>query len=260
MSCFDKIKELMVEIDRKVTSNAKDQRRSCSVLPTWGNIYRSRDLPSSHTAAPLNPQYSRLLNKTVPYSRYVSLSLEDCARLESCLRGLVGSQSYPLWAMASLFTFLRDTSLFPSDDGFNKVVSSLSVALTAQAKALYAASVFLKQVRRETYVAHLPAHTHDSVKRALLSTPSEESLFSEEVIQRSLGKFGMTHSYSCCGICRPRGVRRVRPPLLLLLLSDVVALQVRNRLLPPLRGTLSISLAVRRATNVRLLLLQLVVR
>ena len=65
----------MVEIDRKVSSNAKDQRRSRSVLPTWGDIYRLCDIPLSHAAAPLNPQYSRLLNKSVPSSRYVSLSL-----------------------------------------------------------------------------------------------------------------------------------------------------------------------------------------
>ena len=105
LSCFDKIKDLMVEIDRKVTATAKDQRHSCSVFPSWGNIYRLRDLPSSHSAAPLNPQFSRLLNKSVPSSRYVSLSLEDCARLEACMRGLVGSQSYASWAMASIFAF-----------------------------------------------------------------------------------------------------------------------------------------------------------
>ena len=177
-----------VEIDRKVTANAKDQRHSRSVLPSWGNIYRLRDLPSSHSTAPLNPQFSCLLNKSVPTSRYVSLSLEDCAQLEACMRGLVGSQSYVSWAMASIFVFFRDSGLSPSDEAFNKIVSSLSVALTAQEKASYAASAFLKQIRRETYVTHLPAHTHDSVKHALLSTPSEDSLFSEEVIQRSLGQ------------------------------------------------------------------------
>ena len=188
LSCFDKIKDLLTEIDRKVTVNAKDQGRSRSVLPSWGDIYRLHDLPNSYTAAPLNPQFTRLLNKSVPTSCYVSLLLEDCSRLETCMRGLVGSQSYASWAIASIFAFLRDAGLSPSDEGFNKVVSSLSVALTAQAKASYAASAFLQQIRRETYVAHLPEHTHDAVKHALLSTPSEESLFSEEVIQRSLGQ------------------------------------------------------------------------
>ena len=36
-------------------------------------------------------------------------------------------------------------------------------------------------------MAHLPPHTYDSVKHALLSIPSVDSLFSEDVIQRSLG-------------------------------------------------------------------------
>ena len=104
------------------------------------------------------------------------------------MRGLAGSQSYASWAMASIFAFLRDSGLSPSDKTFNKVVFSLSVALTARAKASYAASAFLKQIRRKTCVTHLPAHTHDSVKHALLSTPLEDSLFSEEVIQYSLGQ------------------------------------------------------------------------
>ena len=163
--------------------NAKDQT-SLPFCPSFmGDIYRLRDTPNSHTAAPLNPQFTRLLNKSVPTSRYVSLSLEDCSCLETCMRGLVESQSYASWAIASIFAFLRDASLLPSDEGFNKVVSSLSVALTAQAKA----STFLQQIRRET-VAHLPEHTRGSVKHALLSTPSEGSLFSEEVIQCSLGQ------------------------------------------------------------------------
>ena len=34
-----------------MASNAKDQCRSRSVLPTWGDIYRLRDLPSAHVAA-----------------------------------------------------------------------------------------------------------------------------------------------------------------------------------------------------------------
>ena len=58
-----------MEIDHKVASNAKDQRRSRSVFPTWGDIYRLSDLSSAHAAAPLNPQYSRLLNKSIPSSR-----------------------------------------------------------------------------------------------------------------------------------------------------------------------------------------------
>ena len=63
----------MVDIDNKVTSNAKDQRRSRSVLPTWGDIYRLRDLTSSHAAAPLNTKYSHLLQ-----SRFLLQGMSPC--------------------------------------------------------------------------------------------------------------------------------------------------------------------------------------
>ena len=89
----------MVAIVRKVTSNAKDQRRSRSILPTWGDIYHLRDMPSSHAAVPPDPQFSRFLNRSVPSSKYVALSLEDCAHLESCLRCLISSLSFASWAI-----------------------------------------------------------------------------------------------------------------------------------------------------------------
>ena len=123
----------MVAIVHKVTLNAKDQRRSRSVLPTWGDIYRLLDMPSSHAAVPPALSFSRLLNRSVPSSRYVSLSLEDWARLESCLRCLVSTLSSASWAMVSPFAFLCYAGLSPFGDEFNNVGSSLSVALTAQA-------------------------------------------------------------------------------------------------------------------------------
>ena len=150
-----------------------------------------------------------------------------------------------------LFLLFCATGLSPSDEAFNKVVSSLSVALTAQT-----ASAFLKQIRRETYVAHLPAHTHDSVKHALLSTPSEDSLFSEEVIQRSLGKLGMIPNFNFYVICPLRRVRKVRPPLLPLRPSVVVVLPVLDSLRLPLPEIPRISLV---AISARLHLLPLAV-
>ena len=95
---------------------------------------------------------------------------------------------------SSLFAFLSYPGLSPSGDDFNNVGFSLSVALTAQAKTSYAVSIFLRHVLRETYVAYLPAHTHDSVQHALLSTPSVESLFprrSFSVHWRKFGRFSL---------------------------------------------------------------------
>ena len=158
------------------------------MLPSWGEIYRMSDFPTFTKAPPVNDQFSRLLDKPLSSSRHVSFSLEKCSRLETCIRGLVESQSYSSWAMAVVFAFLREAGVVPEDESFHRLVSSLSVALNSQAKASLSAAAFLKQKRRETYVCHLPSSTHESVRQALLSSPSAESLFSDVVIAKSLGQ------------------------------------------------------------------------
>ena len=62
----------------------------------------------------------------------------------------------------------------------------MTTALTSQAKASLSVAAFLQQVRKKSYVSHLPGFTHPSVKHALLSTPSTSTLFSEEVIRALL--------------------------------------------------------------------------
>ena len=51
---------------------------------------------------------------------------------------------------------------------------------------MFAATLFRKQKRREMLVSHLPAVTHPSVKHVLLTTPSSDTFFTEEVIRDSL--------------------------------------------------------------------------
>ena len=121
------------------------------------------DIPTFAKAPPVNDQFSRLLDKQLSSSRHVSISLEECSRLENCIRGLVESQSYSSWAMAAVFAFLHEAGVVPEDESFHRLVSSLSVALNSQAKASLSSASFLKQKRRETYVSHLPSSTHDSV-------------------------------------------------------------------------------------------------
>ena len=57
----------------------------------------------------------------------------------------------------------------------------MTMASNAEALALFSAATFLKQIRPETLVSHLPSSTH-----ALLSSPSTSSLFSEDVMKASL--------------------------------------------------------------------------
>ena len=77
--------------------------------------------------------------------------------------------------------FLRESDCVPDTPVFHQLVTSMTSAINSQARASFSASTFLRQIRRETLVSHLPAATHASVKHALLSSPSTSSLFLEGV-------------------------------------------------------------------------------
>ena len=105
------------------------------------------------------------------------MTLDECSKLESCVRGLVESQSFLYWALSVVFAFFKDSGCIPEDDIFHRLVPSLTIALNEQARATFAATAFMKQKHHETFVSHLPAGTHPSVKHALLTTLSSDSLF-----------------------------------------------------------------------------------
>ena len=116
----------------------------------------------------------------------MSISLEEMTKLETCIRGIIESQSFSFWALASVFAFLKDFGCVPKEAIFQQHISSLQMSLNSQAKASFASTSFLKQKRWETLVSHLPTVVRASVKHALLTSPSSSSLFSEDVIQESL--------------------------------------------------------------------------
>ena len=60
---------------------------------------------------------------------------------------------------------------------FCQLIVSMTTALNSQAKASFSVAAFLRQVRRELFVSHLPGSTHPSVKHDLLSTSSTPALF-----------------------------------------------------------------------------------
>ena len=119
-------------------------------------------------------------------SRSLSLFLDDSAKLEACIRGQIQSQSFSLWPLAAVFEFLKDSNCVPEDPVFHQLVMSMTKANNAQARAAFSSTSFLKPKCREALVSHLPASTHESVKLALLSTPSLSLLFSDKVIKASL--------------------------------------------------------------------------
>ena len=186
LSLFDKLALVKSDIEEKFFKAVDDRKKVTSSLLTWGDIYRLGDLSGFHKATKVNKSVYRLLDKPVASSWYVSLFLDECAKLKSCIRGFIKSQSFSFWALATVFAFLKDSGCEPECDIFHRLVTSLTVLLNSQAKAAFSATSFMKQKCRETLVLHLLVVTHASVKHALVTTPSSDTLFAEEVIRDSL--------------------------------------------------------------------------
>ena len=119
-------------------------------------------------------------------SRYIALSLDDTAKFETCVCGLIEFQSFSLWSVATMFEFLKVANCVPEDSVFRQLITSMTTALKSQAKASFSAAAFLQQVHRESFVSHLLGSTHPSIKHTLHSTPSKSALFDEEVIRNLL--------------------------------------------------------------------------
>ena len=101
------------------------------------------------------------------------------------MRGKIFTQSFSLWALVTVFNYLKDANCV-LEDIFNQLVSSMTTAINSQAKASFSTVAFLQQKKQKTLVSHLPSTTHTSVKYAHLSTPSSSSLFTEDIICGSL--------------------------------------------------------------------------
>ena len=99
-----------------------------SALPHCGDVYHLGDLPDFHKAPMLNKCFSSLLDKPVSFSHHVTFSVEDISKLEMCVRGLIKSQSFSLWSIATMFEFLKHSNCVPEDSVFLQLISSMTTA------------------------------------------------------------------------------------------------------------------------------------
>ena len=104
LTLFDKFTAVSKEVFEKFRKAADNNKKTSSALPAWGDVYRLSNFPF-HKAPKINENFSRLMEKTLASSRSVTLSLD-----EMCLRGMIESQSFALWALATIFEFLNDAN------------------------------------------------------------------------------------------------------------------------------------------------------
>ena len=108
LSLSDKLAPLQREVEEQFAKAADDKKKAVSALRKWGDIYHLGDQDDFHRARKLNEKFSRLLDKQVLSSCYLVMTLDETTKLETCICGQLGSQSFSLWAIAAIFASLKD--------------------------------------------------------------------------------------------------------------------------------------------------------
>ena len=85
LNLFEMLSAISKEVEEKFVKAAEDKKKASTTLPQWGEVYCLGDLHKFYKAPKINESFSRLLSKPVSLSRYVSLSLDDLAKLEACI-------------------------------------------------------------------------------------------------------------------------------------------------------------------------------
>ena len=113
LSLFDKLSSVKKKIEYKFAKVTDDKKKATTSLLASSDVHHLGDFPDYFKAPKVNESFSRLLDRPVANSCYVSISLEEMCKLETCIRGMVASQSFSLWALASVFAFLKDSGCAP---------------------------------------------------------------------------------------------------------------------------------------------------
>ena len=87
--------------------------------------------------------------------RWGSISFSEMEQIERVFRNQLEMTSSSLWLMSGILAMLKRDGFQPSDPTlFNAALSSMSAAMSRQARSAAAGSTFLRSKRRESLLSH----------------------------------------------------------------------------------------------------------
>ena len=134
---------------------------------------------SSH---PVNPSFAQLAGaRAVGSRRWGSITFSEMERL---FQNQLEVTSSSLWLMSGILAMLKRDDFQPSDSTlFNSTLSSVSAALSRQARSAAVGSGFIRAKRRESLLAHTTLPVPEAQRRSLTVAPgSANGLFNEDIL------------------------------------------------------------------------------
>ena len=182
---YPRVAEVQEEVAARSESLARRSKPLSRVIPTRARAYALADDAIFASSQPVNSAFAQLASSRVLGSRrWGSVTFSDMVRLERLFQGQLEVTSSSLWLMSEILAMLKRDRFQPSDPAlFNSALSSVSAALSRQARTAAAGSDFMRAKRRESLLAHTTLPVPESQKRSLTTTPGSSSgLFDSELL------------------------------------------------------------------------------
>ena len=177
--------EALSEVAARSESLARRSKPLSRIIPSCSRQYALADDPVFASSYPVNPSFAQLAGaRAVGSRRWGFITFSEMERLERLFQNQLEVTSSSLWLMSGILATLKRDSFQPSDSTFfNSALSSVSAALSRQARTAAAGSGFIRAKRRESFLAHTTLPVPEAQRCSLTVTPGSSSgLFNEDLL------------------------------------------------------------------------------
>ena len=198
---YPRVAEVQEEVAARSESLARRSKPLSRVIPARARAYALADDAVFASSQPVNSAFAQLAgSRALGSRRWGSVTFSDMERLERLFQGQLEVTSSSLWLMSGILEMLKRDRFQPSDPALcNTALSSVSAALSRQARTAAAGSGFLRAKRRESLLAHTTLPVPESQKRSLTTTPGSSSgLFDSEVVSQVHGSSQISSNLALC--------------------------------------------------------------
>ena len=182
---YPRVSDILGEVDERAVALTRCSKPLSAVLPKKVRRYTIADSQYFSVAQPINPDFTRLCeNKVVSKKCWGYVTFAEMQRLESVSQSSLEACSFSLWMMSELLSQLKRDGFNPSDPTlFN--TTSVSAALSSQARSAAAVSTFMRSRQRESLLAHSTVLVSQVQKRELTVAPgSSDGLFDQDLLEK----------------------------------------------------------------------------
>ena len=142
---YPRVVEVQSEVAARSEALARRSKPLSHIIPSRSRQYALADDPVFASSNPVNPSFAQLAGaRAVGSRRWGFITFSEMERLERLFQNQLEVTSSSLWLMSGILAMLKRDDFQPSDPTlFNSALSSVSAALSLQARTAAAGSGFI---------------------------------------------------------------------------------------------------------------------